>query len=328
MAEDIFFVAENRSGVMADVSFEIAGLAREIGEKSGKSYAGLLLGGGEVPALAEQLVVRGVSEVIGIQHEALAKYSFDGYCQALKQVIAERKPYLVLFASSSVGIDAAPRLAAMFHTGLASNCMNYTVEGGELFFERPGFNGKLRLRVKFAGQPPYFATIESGAFKQLPAGGAKGKVSLVSANLNPSEFRARLLEIVTPSKGGVDISKAPVVVAGGRGVGNKENFHLIFDLAKALGGEVGASRPVVDSGWVEYERQVGQSGKTVTPKLYVACGISGAIQHLVGMRGAQTIVAINKDPEAPIFNVAHYGIVGDLFEVIPPLIEEIKKMKG
>jgi electron transfer flavoprotein alpha subunit len=226
--------------------------------------------------------------------------------------------------------DFAPKLATSFDRGLVSDCLNYRSQDGKLIFVRQVFQGKYSADVEFVGEPPYFVTFQAAAFREdsVRRGAAPARVSSIHVTLLPDAIRAKPGERFREAKQAVDLTQAEVIVAVGRGIKAPENLDLAKRLAEALGGELGASRPICDSGWLPMDRQIGSSGQTVAPKLYVALGVSGAIQHMVGMKGSHTVVAINKDKEAPIFESATYGIVGDLFEIVPPLTEEIKKIKA
>jgi electron transfer flavoprotein alpha subunit len=251
--------------------------------------------------------------------------SYEIHCEVLKQVLAQESPYLFLLAHTYQVIDFVPRLAAMLDCGFLPNCVGYRLKDGELYFVRQVFGGKLNMEMRFHGDPPYFVSIQQGAFPahDLPAGLTP---DLVWRDLSAPDrvFRCKVLGVFEEVQKKVDLCQAEIVVAGGRGLASKEGFQIVRDLADALGASIGASRPPVDGGWLPKEHQIGSSGQTVAPKLFIACGISGAIQHLVGMSGSRCIVAINKDPNAPIFSVADYGIVGDVFKVVPMLTELAK----
>jgi electron transfer flavoprotein alpha subunit len=240
----------------------------------------------------------------------------------LKSVLEQEKPFVVLIGHTTQGMDFAPRLAASMRRPLIAGCVEYEKQGDRLILTRQIFNAKMNMKTALRREPPCFATASPGAF---PADEAESGGMKISAQ--PPAPRRKLVERVGAQKGKADLSSAPIIVSGGRGLKQKENFNLIFELAEAIGGSVGASRPVVDAEWLPREYQIGSSGQTVSPKLYIAVGISGAIQHLVGMQTARCIVAINKDAEAPIFKVAHYGIVDDLFKVVPALTKILKDLK-
>jgi len=248
----------------------------------------------------------------------------------LKQVIESAKPDLVLFPHTYQVRDFAPKLAAMLGKGMIGDCIGYRNEGGKLVFVRQMFQGKTAADVTFAGAAPWFASFQSGAFRaDLLAAHPSGKapVNSMAVSLSAEQIRTKPLDLFKEAKSAVDLTQAPLIVAIGRGIKAPENIPQAEALAKALGGEIAASRPICDEGWLPMERQIGSSGQTVAPKLYLALGISGAIQHVVGMKGARTIVAINKDSNAPIFEIADYGVVGDIFEIMPALTEALEKAK-
>jgi electron transfer flavoprotein alpha subunit len=251
----------------------------------------------------------------------------DPYVETLKGIIDKEKPFLVLVGHTTQGMDFAPRLAVALRRPLIAGCVEYGKEGDRLILTRQIFNAKMNMKTVPRGEPPYVATASPGAFPadEVEAGG-NAQVVRLPVELQATSQR-KVLERVEAQKGQTDLSSAPIIISGGRGLKEKQNFQLIFELAEAIGGSVGASRPVVDAEWLPREYQIGSSGQTVSPKLYFAIGISGAIQHLVGMQTSRCIVAINKDPEAPIFKVAHYGIVEDLFKVVPALTKIFKDLK-
>jgi electron transfer flavoprotein alpha subunit len=265
-----------------------------------------------------------------VEHDLLESYTPDGYTVALKQVIESAKPGLVLFPHTYQVRDFAPKLAASLGKGMIGDCIGYRNESGKVIFVRQMFQGKTAADVSFLGDGPWFASFQSGAFRadQVTAaeGGAK-PVNRVNVELKTEQIRTKPLELFKEAKSAVDLTQAPLIVAVGRGIKAPENIAQAEALAKAMGAEIAASRPICDEGWLPMERQIGSSGQTVAPKLYLALGISGAIQHVVGMKGARTIVAINKDQNAPIFEIADYGVVGDIFEIMPALTEELQKAK-
>jgi electron transfer flavoprotein alpha subunit len=284
-----------------------------------------------VAAFADELTAKNVAEVLLVEHDLLDSYTPDGYCLALKQVIESAKPDLVLFPHTYQVRDFAPKLAAMLGKGMIGDCVGFRDEAGKLVFVRQMFQGKTVADVSFTGSAPWFASFQSGAFRAdlleaHPSG--KAPVQTVNVNLKPEDIRTKPLDLFKEVKSAVDLTQAPLIVAIGRGIKAPENIPQAEAVAKAIGGEIAASRPICDEGWLPMERQIGSSGQTVAPKLYLALGISGAIQHVVGMKGARTIVAINKDSNAPIFEIADYGIVGDIFEIMPALTEELLKAKG
>jgi electron transfer flavoprotein alpha subunit len=326
----ILVVAEQRQGKWNNTSFETLVAAQQIAAAASGSVSAVVLGKG-VAGLAEELAGKNVAEVLLVEHDLLQNYTPDGYCVALKQVIQTAKPDLVLFPHTYQVRDFAPELAAMLGKGMVGDCVGFRSEGGKLVFVRQMFQGKTVADVTFTGAAPWFASFQSGAFRadllQARADG-KAPVNAVGVQLSADEIRTKPLELFKEAKSAVDLTQAPLIVAIGRGIKAPENIPQAEALAKAIGGEVAASRPICDEGWLPMERQIGSSGQTVAPKLYLALGISGAIQHVVGMKGARTIVAVNKDQNAPIFEIADYGVVGDIFEIMPALTEELQKAKG
>jgi electron transfer flavoprotein alpha subunit len=281
--------------------------------------------GSGVAEQAEAFAKRGGGEVLLVDQEALAHYNVDGYCRAVRAAVEATSAELVLVSNTPIGWDVAPRLAAGLDSAFVSDAFQVDDESGSLVFVRRVFNGKLDARVVTEADR-VVATVQPGAVEPYD-GATEGAVKPLDVDLG--ELRAKFVEIKSAGAKGVDLTKAGIIVSGGRGVGAPEKFQeVIKPLADALGGAMGASRPVVDAGWLPHEYQVGSSGQIVAPKLYIACGISGAIQHLVGMKGSNYIIAINKDGDAPIFEVANLGVVADLFEVVPALTEALKAAKG
>jgi electron transfer flavoprotein alpha subunit len=326
----ILVITELRQGKWNNTSFETLVAAQQIAAATSSAVSALVIGKG-VAALAEELAAKNVAEVLLVEHDLLQAYTPDGYCVALSQVISATKPDLVLFPHTYQVRDFAPKLAAMLGKGMIGDCIGYRNEGGKLVFVRQMFQGKTAADVTFLGATPWFASFQSGAFRaDLLAAHPSGKAALnkVAVTLTGEQIRTKPLELFKEAKSAVDLTQAPLIVAIGRGIKAPENIPLAQALAKAIGGEIAASRPICDEGWLPMERQIGSSGQTVAPKLYLALGISGAIQHVVGMKGARTIVAINKDANAPIFEIADYGVVGDIFEIMPALTEALEKAKS
>ena len=326
----ILVVTEQRQGKWNNTSFETLVAAQQIASAKNGTVIAAVVGKG-IAALAEELATKNVAEVLTVDHEQLENYTPDGYCVALKQVIESVKPDLVLFPHTYQVRDFAPKLAAMLGKGMIGDCVGFREEGGKLVFVRQMFQGKTAADVTFAGNSPWFASFQSGAFRaDLLAANPSGKapVNAAKVELKPDDIRTKPLELFKEAKSSVDLTQAPLIVAIGRGIKAPENIAQAEALAKAMGAEIAASRPICDEGWLPMERQIGSSGQTVAPKLYLALGISGAIQHVVGMKGARTIVAVNKDQNAPIFEIADYGVVGDIFEIMPALTEELQKAKG
>lgn len=326
----ILVIMELRQGKWNNASFETLAAAQQIAAALSGTVSAVVIGKG-LDTFAIELAVKNVTEVLQIEHELLDSYTADGYCVALKQVVESAKPDLVLFPHTYQVRDFAPKLAASLGKGMVGDCIGYRNEGGKLIFVRQMFQGKTAADVIFLGPGPWFASFQSGAFRadQVAAaeGGAK-PIRKVSVELKVEQIRTKPLELFKEAKSAVDLTQAPLIVAVGRGIKAPENIPQAEAVAKAMGAEIAASRPICDEGWLPMERQIGSSGQTVAPKLYLALGISGAIQHVVGMKGARTIVAINKDQNAPIFEIADYGVVGDIFEIMPALTEELHKAKG
>ncbi|MGB8323129.1 MAG: electron transfer flavoprotein subunit alpha/FixB family protein [Candidatus Acidiferrum sp.] len=326
----ILVVTEQRQGKWNNASFETLVAAQQIAGAASGTISAVVIGKG-VAALAEEVASKNVAEVLLIEHDLLENYTPDGYCMALKQVVEQAKPELVLFPHTYQVRDFAPELAASVGKGMIGDCIGFRNEEGKLVFVRQMFQGKTAADVVFTGAAPWFASFQSGAFRadllQAHSSG-EAPVNAVKVELKSEQIRTKPLELFKEAKSAVDLTQAPLIVAIGRGIKAPENIPQAEALAKAIGGEIAASRPICDEGWLPMERQIGSSGQTVAPKLYLALGISGAIQHVVGMKGARTIVAINKDQNAPIFEIADYGIVGDIFEIMPALTEELQKTRG
>jgi len=303
----VLVVAEQRQRKWNNASFETLAAAQQIAKDTSSTVSALVIGKG-VATLADELAAKNVAEVLSVEHDLLEAYTPDGYCVALKQIIERANPDLVLFPHTYQVRDFAPKLV----------------------FVRQMFQGKTAADVTFAGAAPWFASFQTGAFRaDLLAAHPSGKapVNAMTVTVSAEQIRTKPLDLFKEAKSAVDLTQAPLIVAIGRGIKAPENIPQAEALAKALGGEIAASRPICDEGWLPMERQIGSSGQTVAPKLYLALGISGAIQHVVGMKGARTIVAINKDANAPIFEIADYGVVGDIFEIMPALTEALEKAK-
>ena len=329
MSDAILAVTEQQDGKLNRMSWEALAAAQRIGDELSKPVEALVLGEG-VRAIADEVAASKLACVRLIEDPSLKEYTPDAYCLALREIIAAEKPYLVLLPHTYQVRDFAPKLAAGLERSFLSDCIGYRRENGSLVFTRQLFQGKMNADISFTGDPPYFVSVQAGSFQadQLARGENPAAIETVAAKIESGKVRTQPLEKFQEAKRTVDLTQAEIIVAAGRGIKEQENLALIQKLADALGAEVGGSRPICDNGWLPMERQIGSSGQTVAPKLYLALGISGAIQHLVGMKGARTIVAVNKDQNAPIFEVADYGIVANLFDVVPALIEEINKAKG
>ncbi len=326
---NILLITEQREGKWNKTSFETLAAAQQIANETKGRLIAAAIGKG-VAALAGELAEKKLDEVLLVEHDLLAAYTPDGFTLALQQAIAQAKPELVLLPHTYQVRDFAPKLAASLGKGMIGDCVAYRHENGKLTFVRQMFQGKTVADVVFEGAPPWFATFQAGAFRAdlVAQGASKAPVSPVHIELKAEQIRTKPLEIFREAKQAVDLTQAPILVSVGRGIKAPENIPMAEKLARLLGGELAASRPICDEGWLPMDRQIGSSGQTVAPKLYLALGISGAIQHVVGMKGSRTIVAVNKDQNAPIFEVADYGIVGDLFEIVPALIEELEKTKS
>ncbi len=327
MSEKILVLAEHRSGKVKGISWEAIGFSQKLGSQLSRETAVVLLGH-EVDALATEIAQRCGQPVLVASDPSLANYTPEAHCAALSRILEQQSPLLLLMGHTYQAIDFAPKLATMLGRGFIPNCVDYQWDGTQLTFVRQVFNGKLNLRVGFKGSPPHLVSLQQGAFNAYEVQKqANPNLVRLDIPLPPDVLKRKVLEVIQAAQGKVDLSQADIIVAGGRGLANKEKFQIILDLAEALGAAVGASRPVTDGGWLPKEHQIGSSGQTVAPKLYIACGISGAIQHLVGMSNSGCIVAINKDPNAPIFGIADYGIVGDVFKVVPVLTELAKEIR-
>jgi len=325
----ILVITEQRQGKWNNASFETLVAAQQITSAASGAVSAVVVGKG-VAVLADEVAAKNVAEVLLVEHELLDTYTPDGFCVALKQVLETAKPDLVLFPHTYQVRDFAPQLAAMLGKGMIGDCIGFRNEGEKLVFVRQMFQGKTAADVTFTGAAPWFVSFQSGAFRsdQLAANsGGKAPVNSVKVTLNATDIRTKPLELFKEAKSAVDLTQAPLIVSIGRGIKAPENIAQAEALARAIGAEIAASRPICDEGWLPMERQIGSSGQTVAPKLYLALGISGAIQHVVGMKGARTIVAVNKDQNAPIFEIADYGIVADIFEIMPALTEELQKAK-
>jgi electron transfer flavoprotein alpha subunit len=323
----ILLITEQRDGKWNKVSLETLAAAQQIAQHVKGTLFGVVVGKG-VGALADELAGYQLDEVLLVEHDLLTEYTPDGFSLALRQVIESQKPDLVLLPHTYQVRDFAPKLAASLGKGMIGDCIGYRQENGKLIFVRQMFQGRTSADVVFTGDAPWTVSFQAGAFRaDLAARHASGKapVKPVSVDVKPEQIRTKPLELFREAKQAVDLTQAPILVSVGRGIKASENIPMAEKLAKLLGGELSASRPICDEGWLPMDRQIGSSGQTVVPKLYLALGISGAIQHVVGMKGSRTIVAINKDPNAPIFEIADYGVVGDLFEIVPAFIEELEK---
>ena len=316
----ILVIAEQKDGALNRASWEAVAAAQQMG-----GPVKIVVPGAGVGSVTGELASADVAEVIALEHEALGAYTADGFVQALAALVASESPSHVVFTHTYQTRDYAPKLAARLDRALAADCIGLKNDGG-LLFVRPIFQGRVNADIAMEGPAPHLVTFQIGAFRADAVRKAPQPVSVktVAASVDASAIRQKPEAPFREAKQAVDLTQAERIVSVGRGIKSEEHIAIARELAQALGAELAASRPICDSGWLPMERQIGSSGQTVAPKLYLALGISGAIQHVVGMKGARTIVAINKDPEAPIFEIADYGIAGDLFEIVPAMIQALK----
>ncbi len=317
---------EQRGGAWNRMSFETLAAAQQFAKQLNTTAGAAVVGDG-VDALAGELASKDLEKIYAVEHALLKDYTPDAYCIALRQLIERVKPSLAIFPHSYQVRDFLPKLATSLGKVAVSDVISHRVENGELVLVRQLFQGKIDADIRFAGDAPNFASLQAGAYRADGIAAGSAPVEKFAPRIEAAEIRTKPLELFRESQRAVDLSAAGIIVSVGRGIKEADNIPMVQKLADALGAELAASRPICDAGWLPMERQVGSSGQTVAPKLYMAIGISGAIQHLVGMKGSRTVVAINKDPNAPIFEVADYGIVGDLFQIVPELIEAVKKGK-
>lgn len=345
--KDVWVFAEQREGKLMNVALELLGEGHRLSREIGDAKVCALLVGSEVEHLTKECFSYGADKVYLIDNALLRNFTTDGYTKVLVDAIKEYKPEIVLYGATHIGRDLAPRVAARLNTGLTADCTRLDIKVSSyieylnknttldtstldpnsndkgLKQTRPAFGGNLMATIICPKTRPQMSTVRSGVMKKLEKNeNATGEIVKVKTDIKSTDIRTQVLEIVKAAKKLVSLTDAEIIVSGGRGVGSKENFQLIEKLAEKLGGVVGASRAAVDNGWIEPAHQVGQTGTTVKPKIYIACGISGAIQHLAGMQTSDTIIAINKDEEASIFNVADYALVGDLNKIIPEMMEQ------
>ncbi len=323
MAKGVWIVAEARDGAYRKVSFEIASAARKLADQLGDEVCAVLCGSG-IEGKAAELGKYGVDKVYVADNPALEPYTTDAHAAAVAKIVKEKDPAILLFGASVQGKDLSARLVGKLATGLATDCTDLKIEGGKLIAVRPMYAGKCFGEVAFEATPA-MASLRPNVFAIVENAKA-GAVEKFDPALDAGQLKTKVAEVAKDTSGKIELTEANIIVSGGRGMKGPENFPMLEDLAKVLGAAVGASRAAVDAGWRPVNDQVGQTGKTVSPNLYIACGISGAIQHLAGMSSSKFIVAINKDPEAPIFQRADYGIVDDLFKVVPEVTAAAKKI--
>lgn len=325
------FIETEESGAPKNVGLELLTVGRGLADKQGGKLVGVIIGN-NLEAAAKAAASHGADTVIVVEGKEYEHYTTDAYAHAMYALVEKYGPTSILIGATNNGRDLGPRLSCRLKTGLTADCTSLAIdeESGNVAWTRPAFGGNLMATILCPDHRPQIGTVRPGVFKKGEADESRAaEVIKEDIHVAPEAIRTELLEVIREAAGElVDLEGAEIIVSGGRGVGGPEGFKPVKELADALGGVVGASRAAVDSGWISHAHQVGQTGKTVGPKIYIACGISGAIQHVAGMSSSKTIIAINKDETAPIFNIADYGIVGDLFEVLPVLAAEIKKLKN
>lgn len=324
------FVETNEDGTAKNVGIELLTPGKMMAGKQGGALVAVVIGN-NVDEAVKAASEHGADKVIVVDGPEYAHYTTDAYAIALCTLLEKYGPTSMLIGATNNGRDLGPRVSCRLKTGLTADCTGLDIdeESGNVAWTRPAFGGNLMATILCPDHRPQIGTVRPGVFKKSDAGEAKAEIIKEDIHVDAKDIRTQILELIKEADGeNVDLEGAEIIVSGGRGVGGPEGFEPVKALADALGGVVGASRAAVDAGWIAHAHQVGQTGKTVGPKLYIACGISGAIQHVAGMSGSDCIVAINKDPEAPIFDIADYGVVGNLFEVLPVLTEEIKKARA
>jgi electron transfer flavoprotein alpha subunit len=328
MPETILVIVEQREAKLNRVSWETLVAGQALAAETGWTLEAAVAGGG-VRAIATELAAKKVAKVYDVESPALSAYTPDAFSAALKQFLETKQPKLVLMPHTYQVRDFIPKLATAMQRTVISDCTGFRKDGDKLLFTRQMFQGKFAADVSFNSDAPWFVTFQNGAFRgdKVETGAGTAPVETVNVEIAASVVRNKPQEVFKEAKQAVDLTQAEIIVSVGRGIKEQKNIELAKQLAEALGGEIAASRPICDSGWLPMDRQIGSSGQTVAPKLYLALGISGAIQHIVGMKGSRSVVAINKDNEAPIFEIADIAAVGNLFDIVPPLIEEVKKAK-
>ncbi len=329
MADSILVVVEQRGGKLNRVSWETIAAGQAIAAQTGWTLEAAVAGSG-VATIAGEVAGKKLAKVYAVESAKLEPYTPDAFAHALKSFLEKHPARLVLMPHTYQVRDFVPKLATALGSTAITDTVGYKYEGGKLLFTRQMFQGKFVADVSFSGTGPCFVTFQNGAFRadKVEAGASASPVETVNVDVPDGLVRNKPQEVFKEAKQAVDLTQAEIIVSVGRGIKEQKNIEIAKQLADALGGELAASRPICDNGWLPMDRQIGSSGQTVAPKLYLALGISGAIQHIVGMKGAKSIIAINKDSEAPIFEIADYAIVGNLFDIVPPLIEEVKKAKA
>ncbi|HXP43912.1 MAG TPA: electron transfer flavoprotein subunit alpha/FixB family protein [Candidatus Acidoferrales bacterium] len=329
MPDTILVIVEQREGKLNRVSWETVTAGQAIAAATGWILEAAVVGA-SAASVAAEVAAKKVAKVYAIESPKLEPYTPDAFAAALKQVLAAKPPKLVLMPHTYQVRDFVPKLATAMGRTVISDCIAFKHENGKLVFTRQMFQGKLAADVSFGSAAPWFVTFQNGSFRgdKAESGDSAAPVDSVQVDIAEGVIRNKPQEVFKEAKQAVDLTQAEIIVSVGRGIKEQKNIEIAKQLAEALGGDLAASRPICDSGWLPMDRQIGSSGQTVAPKLYLALGISGAIQHIVGMKGSRTIIAVNKDSEAPIFEIADYAIVGNLFDIVPPLIEELKKAKA
>jgi electron transfer flavoprotein alpha subunit len=326
MGKGIWVFAEQEDGKLRKVTFEILSNVRKIADAKGEQLAAVCLGK-DIAALADKFAPYGADKAYMVSHDLLAQYTTDGYAKALADLIAKEQPSMVFFGATVMGKDLAPKVAARVNAGLAADCVDFKLDGDKVIVRRPMYSGKVYAEVAFQNTDIMMASFRPNVLVATAPDAARTAEAVnVTPELAASDIRVKVLEVVKTAAGKVDLTEAERIVSGGRGMKGPENYAMIEELAAVIGATVGASRAAVDAGWRPLSDQVGQTGKVVSPNLYIACGISGAIQHYAGMGTSKMIVAINKDSEAPIFTKCDYGVIDDLFKVVPALTAEVKKL--
>lgn len=324
MSDEIWVIAEHKEGHIKKATFETISRARTLGDRLNKKVC-VIVAASQTKDLSEALKNSGADSILTFEDAGLDRYTCEGYMQALSGLTDT--PFLILLPSTSQGKDLAPCLAARFRTQSATECVDFEIDGDKLILTRPVYAGKLLERIVFKSQP-IIATARPRTSESASGENRSAEIMTKKAQISTEKLRVKIKEVIREVKTKLELTEAEIIVSGGRGMRAPENFKILEELAQVLGAAVGASRAAVDAGWMPHSAQVGQTGKVVSPKLYIACGISGSIQHLVGISSAKYILAINKDPQAPIFKKADYGIVGDLFEIVPKLKDEFKRLLG
>ena len=329
-SKNLWVVVETEEGAAKNVGYELLSVGRTLADKLGQQLVALVMGK-DVQGVAQTCIAYGADQVLLVEGDEYATYNTDAATYAVVTLIEKYHPSIVLYGATNNGRDLAPRVACRLETGLTADCTELDIdeETGLLVSTRPTFGGNLMATILCPDHRPQMSTVRPGVFKKgTPDEGRTGEIVAEDVHIDPAQIRVSLVERVKEVAEAVNLEEAEIIVSGGRGLKEEKGFELIRELAGVLGATVGASRAAVDAGWISHVHQVGQTGKTVAPKLYIAVGLSGAIQHLAGMSGSDTVVAINKDPDAPIFDVADYAVVGDLYEVVPALIEAIRAKKA